>query len=420
LLVTTPTVPAPTFVQAHAPIVVDDPLAVSVTVLSPSFSVGVEPPPLPVPDFIFHGTLPTEDLLEPASTLGIRVDAFEWEILDKNLRLLGRVFPTIDGQPTITGSVDRTIKRTVDGVVLTTSDAQAINPITDRLRPWLRLQNGERFPLGVYLFGDHQRSVSTRPDTWEPQMYDQGLILEDETEASISIPAGAALQPVMEQVLAEVGITNMVMDPTPSIAQEAIAWPAGTARSKIIEDLARMQGCLAPYFDNLGVFRCTTAPDPATAQPQFRYGVGRIDADSIVESDDSYRAPNRYIVMGSGSNQPVVGVYDIPTAAPHSFANRGYRVSETIDLPGIADQAAATLAARAAYFSDTRSWSRVSFTSPLDPRHDMYALVEYSGAEHPGESTQHHQGLFMEVGFRMVLTSGGDHSHELTRLWGPS
>jgi hypothetical protein len=320
-----------------------------------------------------------------------------------------------ESAPRITAATDRQIMRTLDGLMLTAEDAAAINPITDRLRPWLVLQNGSRYPLGVYLFGDHQRQVSSRPATWQPQMYDQGLILQDKIAQTLSLGIGASALDAMEQILIGAGITNFVLSVDDVPIQTPVAWPAGTGRAEPLGKLAQQLGCLAPYFDAYGVGRAVMAPDPAVVVPAFSYGPGRIDADSAIEADDSYRAPNRYIVIGASTDVPVVGSYDIPASAPHSLANRGYVVSETIDLPAVGTSAAAVLAARAAYLSDTRSWSRVTFTSPLDPRHDLYAVINYSSSSDPPAP-----GVYLEVGFSMELWSGGRHDHELARLWGPT
>lgn len=374
---------------------------------------NITPPEPPAPPVV---TAPIDDsiLLEPSETLGQRVDTIEWELLDKELHTLGRVFPSRDDRATIEADIDRPIQRTLRGVTLTTLDAAAINPLTDRLRPWLRLQNGSRFPLGVYLFGDHQRSVSTRLDTWQPQMYDQGLILGDKLDRTISLPIGVQVQTIIVQMLLEVGITNFELDTSTAVTMAPIAWSAGTERSRVIYDLAAQMGCLQPFFDNMGTFRCVMAPDPATAVPQFSYGKKRIDADSIVEADDSYRAPNRYTVVGSGTTDEISGYYDIPAAAPHSYANRGYLVSDVIDMPGIENSLQAVLAARAAYLADTRAWTRISFTSPVDPRLDLYSIIDYdSGIEETA-------GTYLEVSSTIELTSGGNHDHTLSRLWGPT
>lgn len=350
--------------------------------------------------------LTTDEILAPSPSLGIRVDRFEFDILDKNLIVTSQVHPITDCS--ITAGVDRTIARTLDGLVLTFDDAIAIDPLTDRIRPVMVLQNGERFPLGIYLFGDHRRSVSTRPDTWEPNCYDQGLILQDKTERSTSLPTKAPIKNLMVSILNGVGITQIDLAAGDVNVGEPLAWPAGTERSRILNDCAAAMGCLTPFFDNVGVYRCVEAPDPERAVPDFKYGPGRIIADSIVESDDSYSAPNRYIAIGDGTDTPVVGTYDIPASAPHSAANRGYIVSETLDVPGVANTQAAIGAARAAYLKDKRTWRRLSFVSPLDPRHDMYAIVEYSGMS---------PGVYLETGYRMQLKAGGEHQHDLNHLW---
>lgn len=369
-------------------------------------------------------SMSTNDLLWPAPTLGQRVDSFEWELLTRDLDLAGSLSPSLTDTPTLNCATDGTIVRSITGLQLLAEDAADINPFTDRVRPVMVLGNGDRFPLGVYLFGEHARNVGTQAEFWSPTLYDQGLLLQDKMRMPYGIPKGATISPYVRQILNDTGIRQYIETGAGTVGAP-IVWPAGTVKDQILTDLATAGASLRPYFDNFGLFRMPQSPDATVAaDPQFLYQAERIEANTIIESDDSYKAPNRYIVIGQNQQTPVWGRYDVPANAPHSIANRGYVVSETFDVPGATTNEQCIAIARTKYLQDRRSWQRIEFDTPLDPRMDVFSVVQYDGVDLPATldpaifaRRPKVVGTFIEVAFSMELKSGGTHHHVLARYW---
>lgn len=339
--------------------------------------------------------------------VGQRFDRFRWEVLDRNLVKIGELTPAADSRPTITGSIERPIMRTLSNVEIDATDLREINVLTHRLRPVLELDSGDRFPLGVYLFGDTDTNLLADGREFKRMsLPDQGWILDQPMHRTVAMRKGQGVQDLFVQLAGEVGITNVRLDTMVVEVAEPVVFPAGrTSRLEILRTLAQLQGCLAPYFDADGVLTCRQAPDPDSAQPDLVFELDQMFADSYILTDDTWRAPNRYLVIGDGNDEPVVGFYDIPPSAPHSIPNRGYVVTETIDMPGIESADMARAAARAAYVSDSRTWQLVSFTTALDPRLDLFGLFQIDS------------DLYLETEFRFELTSGGGHQHVGSKLW---
>jgi hypothetical protein len=343
-------------------------------------------------------------LLQPAPGLGQRTDGFIYELLDRDLAVLGQVHPTWESSPTISANNERATVRTLDGFEVVDDELEHIDLLADRVRPVALLENGARFPLGVYVFGERKCEVYGLHEFEHTFLMDQGWVLDQPLERPVGLVAGGSCQSLFFDLAYEVGITHIHFDPQATVVSEPVAWAAGSSRYKAMSDLATKMGCLPPFFDNMGTLHCHRAPG-AESTVQFTYGPGNIVADTTLETDDSYQAPNRYIAIGDSSTTPISGFYDIPDSAPHSIARRGYVVAEVVDVPGIQDAYAAAEAARVAAVKDTRSYVRVGFTSPLDPRHDVNAIVDYG------------DGVWLEVEQRLVLQAGGNHEHILTRLW---
>lgn len=353
------------------------------------------------------------DLLDPLPTLGTRVDAFEWWLLDSDLSRLETFHPSLAGHPTISASTDRSTMRTLSGVEIPEIAHLTIDPLRMRIMPRMVLENGSSYDLGVFLFGEHQRFISTRAQRWTPELQDQGFALDQPTERPTSYSTGKDIKEAISEIVTGAGITQMRLDTGGMLIGEPTSWPPGTSRYEILKTLAGMMGCMNPFFAADGFFTCRQAPNVETVTPDARYSVGGprfMVADTITETDDTYQAPNRYIVRGQGSDTSIVGVFDIPPTAPHSIANRGYVVAENVDMPGVESADAAEQAAIAAFLTDSRSWQKVTFDSLLDPRLDLYSFIEYTNAEGA-------VNLYLEVGFSQALVPGGRHSHELSRLW---
>lgn len=102
------------------------------------------------------------DLLDPSATLGTRTDEFEWWVLDKDLTRLETINPSIVARPTITGNTERPTMRTLSGVEIPEVAHLTLDPLRMRLQPRMILENGSSYDLGVFLFGEHQRFISTR------------------------------------------------------------------------------------------------------------------------------------------------------------------------------------------------------------------------------------------------------------------
>jgi hypothetical protein len=131
-------------------------------------------------------------------------------------------------------------------------------------------------------------------------------------------------------------------------------------------------------------------------------------ADSIVQSNATLESPNRYVVISTSGNlpTPVVGVWDVPATAPHSYENRGFRVLAVAERQGLSlVQANDTARVLGQQGADTYQWA--SFAAASDPRHDTFNTVVWQGA------------VWREQAWSLALQAGTEHRHELRRSYQP-
>ena len=354
--------------------------------------------------------MPTATELLDLEGIGQRASEVRFDVLNQTLGLIGTIDVDSSNPARIGNNTSATIKRTVSGVELPASVQADIDPFGDRLRPMWILENGDEYPLGVFILGGIDRK------RWEWGLdadvtgVDQLLILDQPLERSVGYPVGYPIYDALVELFDAANVPAFSIDPgIGTLLANPIVWAAGDDTTlKVINDLAALAGAYAAYFDNSGTGRVTLVPDLAASIPTLIYDSGgRILDGSMVETDNALEAPNRFIVIESGNpDTPIVGVYDIPDDAPNSALNRGFVVSSVIAEQGLGTELEARTRARAAAAQASGTYEWVQFSSPPDPRHDTFDPVLYLGS------------LYRELAWSLPLREGSEMSHDLRRVYG--
>ncbi len=351
------------------------------------------------------GTLVTSERtaeLDLEACIGQRRATFEFNLINGVTgENLGRLYPIDDQPATITHDTSRTIKRSLQ-LLLDSSDASEINVLTDRILPSMILA-GREWPLGRFMFTSRVDVISTGGDDASVGLMDEMWSVDQEITVGFSSTssADAAILELIAGILV-VG-SEIEASPYPAVG----SWRAGSTRGQIINTLAALGDHETPWLANDGMFRMIRTVDPSTALPAITWDdTYPVIADTISETNDLIEAPNRFVVIGNGTDAAVspdgvVGVYDVPPSAPHSIANRGFVLQRTIDM-GVGTQAQAAAAARAIGMSQTIV-EQVDATTPPDPRHDSYDVIRWNGSN------------WLETAWSMELIEGGDMTHTLRR-----
>lgn len=331
-------------------------------------------------------SIPSADLLD-LRFIGIRSSCFRWDVLNSQNVVTGEVHPSIEQAPTITNDVTRAIKRDMSSFVLAPSEQADINPFSDRIRPVMVLQNGDEYPMGLFLFVDGSRSPHTYGKVFTGHLMDQCFVVDQAIETSLGLQTGASIRDAIGLVLAPIaGIGRVFIDGITDVIAQPLVWPAGTSRLKIVNDLCAKAGCYDLYFDNVGNGYVRKVPsDLTTVAPTVTYVDGSCGASSVygniiegstIETDNLLSAPNRVLVIDSAAQtSPVTGLYDIPASSPNSFFNRGERIVRVITEQGLASTQAAVSRAKAAAAQSAADYSWWSFQGIIDPRHDTYNIL---------------------------------------------
>lgn len=353
-------------------------------------------------------------LLSPVLDMDLPARQASWrfDLVTPELTVLGELEVDRDSPPQLSVDTSRSVKRTLTGVRLPPNVINEVDVVKDRVKLTMVLNDGSEWPQGVFLFSDVSRLVVTQGlDIGLLSLVDQLLIVDQQTTRSISYEPSKQITVAIGELLAELPIAFTVVPAgaviTPSA--EAISWPAGTSRLRIINELATMIGYHELFFDNTGRGQLALMPNPEEALESIvlMYPLGgRTYLGSTTRSTNLLELPNRFMVLNNGAGDiPISAIYDVPASAPHSFANRGFYIAHVEQLQGIATVSDAQSAAQ----SLARLWKfpfeTVEFSSPPDPRHDTYNVVDFEGVR------------FLELSWSMSLVDGSEMRHVLRRTY---
>jgi hypothetical protein len=354
---------------------------------------------------------PTTEQLLNLDGVRRRADSFRFELCDRELRPIGELHPDRAGAtPSISNDVDSSASRQLSGFKLLPDEATDVNTKSDRLRVYMVLQNEVEFRLGTFLWADQNRPRRSWGEEHHSELLDFGYILDQQSTRAFGWGRGATILLIMVFLCNRAGFEHARLDlpfgPEASRGlAEPLSWEPGATWIQMLTDLGAIVGFADPWFDRDGLLHFDQAPDPEVVQPTIpAYEDGtRVIADSIVPSDDFLRAPNDFAVFDSGTGRLRSGRYQIPSSAPHSFAERGFRIGQVENVQGLANQAQATRGARNLARSGD-AFEHLVFSSTLDPRHDTHDVVVAFGQR------------WLETGWSMELRSGGLMQHTMKRV----
>lgn len=361
---------------------------------------------------------PWSEYLDLAEYVGQVGCTFQFQAVDgRTGQIRGYLTPLRDPVPTLTHDASSTITRKLANLTLGPEDASWFRPFTDRIRVTMILGDPARtvFPLGTYLVADDSTLFYSQGNVVPLTLYDDMFIVDQELETGFNAygrPADTAIRTLMEYV----PINNIVLE-APLGDQVWQAWSAGTGRGQAIADLALAGGYFNPWFDHHNVMRFVTAFEPGDRPVDIDLdGPGRVLRDTISFNSDLATAPNRWIVRSNSAGMtlgeegdeqielpPVVGVYDVPSSAPFSIAQRGFVIPVTVEAQ-VRSPTSAAIYARTLGQQRT-VYERCTLSTPPDPRHDGYQVIRFQGQK------------WLEIGWSLPLTAGGAMSHTLRRAY---
>lgn len=347
-------------------------------------------------------SVPSNQLLDLGPGVGQIQWSMRFEVLNSALESIDFIHPlACDG---ISANTTGASKRQLQGFTVTDKDLRRLDPFAHRIKPWAAFEDGSLWPCGVFVFTDASNQVGTYTSVLKSVLLDQDFILNQGLRASFGLQPHGLIRPAVIELLQGAGIVDFTVPAdNNAVVGQPPAWPAGTSRLKILEELCTLAGWLPPYFDNTG--RCVIKPPPDVINdpPDHIYSARRVLYDSVVENENLLNAPNLYLVIGSGGQDGDISAYAyVDPALPFSVENRGFEIVSVTRAQAIASSAQAQRMADTLAAGAGKGYKNVQFTGNPDPRHDLFQTVDWKGT------------VYREISWNLKFGPAGPHTHSLT------
>lgn len=350
-------------------------------------------------------------------SIGQRRLTYRFDLVDIVTGYRTAVHPRRDTVPTLSHNVSRSIVRQLSGLNFTVDDSALLDTITSRIEVFMVIEGDTAFPdgrpLGRYMFNSKVDFIFTSGTISAGILFDEGFIVDQPISEGFGASAGSVAQGGTTARCEN--LIHSLLDPLPIETDietspfDAIgaSWPAGTQRGYIIEQLALDGDWFSPWFSNDTKMHFIRSFDPADALVTFDLDSGnRVLRDSISKTDDLIEAPNRFVVISNSTGAmatPIVGIYDVPSSAPHSIARRGFVIPH-VENRQIDSSAQVTAVARNLGLQQT-IFERLELFTPPDPRHDAYDVLRWQGDN------------WLEISWSLPLIEGADMQHIARKVY---
>lgn len=238
---------------------------------------------------------------------------------------------------TLDGAKDGNFTLDMDAVIRASGSLDYSGPDLDwnlfRIQPWYRMEVAgqvEEWPIGVFLVADPNEAHSDAGVRTSLELYDKSMILsQDAVIETYSVPAGTNVIAAVRAVLAAAGQTRTALEESTKVLAQGMAFPVGTSRLEIINQLLESINYLPIHADGEGVFRA----EPHREEKDLARDYGFVDDSTSIYSPDfsrkhdSFEAPNRFVCIGqsSGDWPAPVGIAEDTSGGPLSYQGRGNR-----------------------------------------------------------------------------------------------
>jgi len=229
------------------------------------------------------------------------------------------------------GSVLYTAAKSVHGsaALTVTDEGQAVDWLTARIRPVLTVEGYGDTSLGVFLVSEAPEVWGGTGRTWSVKLLDKCTILDqDKVLATYALDAGSVVTDEVVTLIESTGETNYAITPSAATLVNPLAWPAGTTKLRIVNDLLSTINYFSLFADGEGQYRGEPYVKPASRPTvwDFLDGSDCIYVPILTKDIDLFAIPNTFIAVGQGDGVTpalVSTAVNADPGSPYSTVSRG-------------------------------------------------------------------------------------------------
>lgn len=271
---------------------------------------------------------------------GAVVSSYQVDVLDPSGAYLGALQGVSPG-----GSVTWSSTSAVHGSgSLTVLDiGQGVDWLNVLLRPTLTTTSPDgvsaQYPLGVWIPAAPTETWTDAGRSWAISLTDTLGYLDRQMATgpngapiTYGVASGANVIDAVVQLIQDAGLSATGIVPGSEALTTAMAWPVGTTRLKVINDLLSAAGYFSLRADRAGLYRADPWVQPSQRTPvyasvnPFTDGESSLMAPDFTRDANIYDVPNRAFgfTTGNGTSAGLSSVQvNVNPNSPYSYAARG-------------------------------------------------------------------------------------------------
>lgn len=311
----------------------------------------------------------------------------------------------------------RPITRAISGFVLVPEEFDKVDLVPDRVLCFMLL-DGVRYPMGVFRFTEDSRQVDalkvfsttgggagsgltysnalnystnypysdnalvlgegfSARDLYNVSLADTMTTLVRNDGTAETLRQGFDPAQEMQRILLNDGL-QFAVGGSAAASRNDVTWDGSATDLDKVTQLAALAGHRSPWSDNNGVVRSVQAVVVQT--DVIPLDALKPTSQTIAITDSFLTAPNRVIVNDNSSiDRSVMGQWDAPATAPHSFANLGYYRTSIQSVQGLGSEEHAQLVAQAT--GEAYSARKLDCQIQPTPALDGPQVIEFEGSE---------------------------------------
>lgn len=256
-----------------------------------------------------------------------------------------------------------------------------------RIRPVYVLNDTTEWPRSIFIPTAPVEQWSDGVRSWSVDMLDKSCVLaQDRVDAYYSLAAGVnVIDSVRDLIVSSGENAGAITDSTETLAV-ARAWPAGTSKLTIINELLDSAGYFALIVDmTSGQFRVEPSTRPAQRSIAYELtdGSGSIYGEDFTREVDIYGIPNKVIHVSQGTSD-TEALTSIATntdpSSPYSYAARGRWIvnDDAAQAVDATSQEALDIITRRDLINATSVTATIDITHAPLPNVDINAAVRFA------------------------------------------
>jgi hypothetical protein len=340
--------------------------------------------------------------------------AFRYDLLDSSNNYK-KALTTVTSASVANNSLAE-IKRTAR---FTLRDDAAINYLSDRIKPWVRLKmldgGWAEWPQGVFLLSTPPRKADDTGVYREIEAYDMLQVLtDDRIEYRYTVAAGENYITAVGAVLTGAGITDQNLTPTALTLPTDRDWEPSTTKLQIVNDLLSAINYYSLEFNEHGqaIAKPYVSPDARASEYTYKNDSTSVIFPGVEQNIDLFAIPNKWVlVMSEPDAAALTGTYtNTNPSSPTSTVSRGRTIVSYVENVEAADQTTITALALRAAYEASQVYEAVQFETAIMPFHSNAdsLTLEYTRL---GIAAK-----FNEVSWAFDFTPGAQMQHRIRRV----